>query len=65
MHSWVDYGIVNGNAKLRPSVDDDIWRMDPIDTLVATANGTIRWNDTNTTLLTAAWTDSTGDSNSV
>lgn len=61
MHSWAGYGIINGNDKLRPSVDDDIWRMDPINTLIATANGTVRWNDKNTTLLTAAWTDSTAD----
>lgn len=61
MQSWAEYGIVNGNARLRPGVDDDIWRMDPIDTLIATANGTVRWDEHNTTLVTAAWTDSAAD----
>lgn len=60
MKSWSSYGIVRGNAKLRPSSQTPIWRFDPIDSSVATANATIRWDSRNTTLLTAAYTDSKG-----
>lgn len=60
LKSWAGYGIVRGNAKLRPSTQDDVWRLDPIDSLVATANGTVRWNEHNTTLLTLAYTESKG-----
>lgn len=60
LKSWAGYGIVRGNEKLRPTTQDDVWRMDPINSLVATANGTIRWNAMNTTLLTAAYTKSEG-----
>ena len=61
LKSWAGYGIVRGNAKLRPTTEDDVWRLDPIDSLIATANGTIRWNAQNTTLLTLAYTESKGD----
>ncbi|MFV0644713.1 MAG: TonB-dependent receptor plug domain-containing protein [Sphingomonadaceae bacterium] len=60
MKSWSRYGIVHADEKLRPMKQDDDWRLDPINSLVATANGTIRWNSQNTTLLTAAYTDSKG-----
>lgn len=61
LKSWAGYGIVRGNAKLRPTTQDDVWRLDPIDSLVATANGTVRWDEHNTTLLTLAYTESKGD----
>lgn len=61
LKSWAGYGIVRGNAKLRPTTQDDVWRIDPINSLIATANGTVRWNEQNTTLLTLAYTESIGD----
>ena len=61
LKSWAGYGIVRGNSKLRPNTEDDVWRIDPIDSLIATANGTVRWNEQNTTLLTLAYTKSVGD----
>jgi outer membrane cobalamin receptor len=61
LKSWAGYGIVRGNAKLRPTTQDDVWRLDPINSLIATANGTVRWNAQNTTLLTLAYTESKGD----
>lgn len=59
LKSWAGYGIVRGNDRLRPTTADDIWRLDPINSLIAAANGTIRWNEQNTTLLTLAYTEST------
>ncbi|MBK8375637.1 TonB-dependent receptor [Sphingorhabdus sp.] len=61
LKSWAGYGIVRGNAKLRPNTQDDEWRFDRMDSLIATANGTVRWNEQNTTLLTLAYTESKGD----
>lgn len=58
--SWSEYGIVSGNQKLRPTTADDVWRLDPFDSSILAANGTIRWNDSHTTLLTAAYTRSDG-----
>lgn len=58
LKSWAGYGIVRGNDRLRPTTADDIWRLDPINSLIAAANGTIRWNEQNTTLLTLAYTES-------
>lgn len=58
--SWSDYGIVSGNEKLRPTTADDVWRLDPFDSSILAANGTIRWSPGSTTLLTAAYTKSDG-----
>lgn len=61
LKSWAGYGIVRGSERLQPTSADNIWRLDPMDSLIATANGTIRWNTQNTTLLTLAYTESKGN----
>lgn len=58
--TWGEYGIVRGNDKLRPTTQDDVWRMEPMDSLIAAANGTVRWSESNTTLLTVAYTENKG-----
>ncbi|MFM1885935.1 MAG: hypothetical protein RL026_1092 [Pseudomonadota bacterium] len=60
MKSWAGYGIVRGTTVLRPSSADAIWRLDPINSSVATANGTVHWTEHQATLLTLARTDSNG-----
>lgn len=60
LKSWAGYGIVRANGKLRPTTVDDVWRLDPMNSSVATLNATINWDARNTSVVTVARTISDG-----
>jgi iron complex outermembrane receptor protein len=60
MKSWAGYGIVRGTNVLRPSSAQALWRLDPINSSVITANGSVHWTGHQATLLTLARTESKG-----